>query len=361
MAKAKAVKFNKSKVARWTAFVLVGATVATTILGAISPMISQAAEVDYIKSVRVKLEKDDFDEFGFPLLWGETSSDKYIVDDLYRETYHEWEEGEWDEDEEDEYTYTEGDGHKLTDETYVMTLAAADGYKFKGVSKEDINLRNVDATIKKVNTWESSTQLVVEFKLDSPGELVGNMEYDAATVSGGTVYWNPVQLAVNYEIRVSGPNDATIEYLEGTSYDLSPILTRKGEYRVRIYPVATLGKEGDYAEVYITVDDATAQANVNNYNVVDANTAPTYRTFKTGWQGSDGNWTWRNTDGTMPQMQWIQDNGQWYYFGANKILIQNNWVQSKGKWYYMGPSGAMLMNTYTPDGYFVGADGVWIQ
>ena len=34
---------------------------------------------------------------------------------------------------------------------------------------------------------------------------------------------------------------------------------------------------------------------------------------------------------------------------------------AEGNWYYLGPDGVMLTNTTTPDGYRVGADGVWIQ
>ena len=30
-------------------------------------------------------------------------------------------------------------------------------------------------------------------------------------------------------------------------------------------------------------------------------------------------------------------------------------------WYYCNSSGAMLANTRTPDGYYVGANGAWIQ
>ena len=38
----------------------------------------------------------------------------------------------------------------------------------------------------------------------------------------------------------------------------------------------------------------------------------------------------------------------------------NQWKQDAGKWFYLGADGAILKNAVTPDGYTVGADGVWI-
>ena len=37
------------------------------------------------------------------------------------------------------------------------------------------------------------------------------------------------------------------------------------------------------------------------------------------------------------------------------------WYKVQDKWYYFMPDGSMLANSLTPDGYFVGADGAWIQ
>ena len=42
------------------------------------------------------------------------------------------------------------------------------------------------------------------------------------------------------------------------------------------------------------------------------------------------------------------------------IMDVNQWKQDAGKWFYLGADGAILKNAVTPDGYTVGADGVWI-
>lgn len=47
----------------------------------------------------------------------------------------------------------------------------------------------------------------------------------------------------------------------------------------------------------------------------------------------------------------------WCYANADGTGY-DGWLQYKGSWYYID-KGEMLVNQYTPDGYFVGMDGVW--
>lgn len=49
---------------------------------------------------------------------------------------------------------------------------------------------------------------------------------------------------------------------------------------------------------------------------------------------------------------------QWKYQNDDGSY-QRGWVEDDGKYYYMGTDGIMLTDTRTPDGYYVGADGVW--
>lgn len=106
----------------------------------------------------------------------------------------------------------------------------------------------------------------------------------------------------------------------------------------------------------------------------------------TGWKFWDNNWFYFSTrrDGTygMLQREWFQDTtGNWFLsdrdYGAIKSswqmwnnrwfhlherhdgafgVMDRGWYWSDG-WYYLGGDGAMLVNAWTPDGYWVGADG----
>lgn len=103
---------------------------------------------------------------------------------------------------------------------------------------------------------------------------------------------------------------------------------------------------------------------------------------KTGWQFVNNVWYYLGTDGVM-QTGWINYNGstyylrpwggmmvngwylindKWYYFQSWGGIAKSQWLYGLDKkWYYVGGDGAMLANTHTPDGYYVDANGVWVQ
>ncbi len=54
--------------------------------------------------------------------------------------------------------------------------------------------------------------------------------------------------------------------------------------------------------------------------------------------------------------QWISNGVAWCYLQDNGTFATNKWVGN----YYLGANGIMLTNSWTPDGYYVGADGKWI-
>ena len=60
-------------------------------------------------------------------------------------------------------------------------------------------------------------------------------------------------------------------------------------------------------------------------------------------------------DGAYYTNRWFKDQGKDYYVNGYGNIVKNAWVGS----YYLGEDGAMLTNTFTPDGYYVGADGLW--
>ena len=77
------------------------------------------------------------------------------------------------------------------------------------------------------------------------------------------------------------------------------------------------------------------------------------------WLKSGNKWYFMQADGTMATNKWIKWYNKWYYVGSDGAMYANRWIKSSGKWYYLGSDGAMYTNRYTPDGYWVNADGVW--
>ncbi len=83
------------------------------------------------------------------------------------------------------------------------------------------------------------------------------------------------------------------------------------------------------------------------------------------WKEDRIGWWIAYPDGSYLVNGWYQspESGLWYYMGADGYMLENRWLQDPGSglWYYLGNGGAMLTSAYTPDGYWVGADGVWAQ
>ena len=86
---------------------------------------------------------------------------------------------------------------------------------------------------------------------------------------------------------------------------------------------------------------------------------------------TEGTWIdngtkFQKTDGSIARNEWIQgDNKSFFYVGADGSYV-TGWQHIKetngsaSHDYYFNPAdGAMFYETYTPDGYWVNADGVW--
>ena len=62
-------------------------------------------------------------------------------------------------------------------------------------------------------------------------------------------------------------------------------------------------------------------------------------------------------DGVYVRNAWVKHNGNYYYMDANGLMTKNAWAGS----YYLGSDGVMKTNTFTPDGYYVGSDGAYYR
>lgn len=58
---------------------------------------------------------------------------------------------------------------------------------------------------------------------------------------------------------------------------------------------------------------------------------------------------------------WRQDASGWWYRYADGTYPASKWENIDDQWYYFDGKGYMTVNTWTPDGYYVGTDGVWIK
>ncbi len=59
--------------------------------------------------------------------------------------------------------------------------------------------------------------------------------------------------------------------------------------------------------------------------------------------------------------QWMQDSFGWWYQNDDGSYAKSQWQTINGAYYYFDENGYMLTNAFTPDGYYVGPDGVLVQ
>ncbi|HIR04708.1 MAG TPA: hypothetical protein IAB28_01895 [Candidatus Copromonas faecavium] len=71
----------------------------------------------------------------------------------------------------------------------------------------------------------------------------------------------------------------------------------------------------------------------------------------------------QRTNQNADSYTWRSNSVGWWVERPDGTYLTNSWYQSPASslWYYMGADGYMLTDTTTPDGYYVNADGVWVQ
>ncbi|MGI6094896.1 MAG: N-acetylmuramoyl-L-alanine amidase [Lachnospiraceae bacterium] len=96
------------------------------------------------------------------------------------------------------------------------------------------------------------------------------------------------------------------------------------------------------------------------------------------WKKTDGKWYYVNQNGEKAT-GWILHGTGWYYLDKNGVMLTGlqtidgklyylyssgcmltGWQYVNNKWYYFGADGAAFKNKWY-DGYYLGADGVWIE
>lgn len=101
-------------------------------------------------------------------------------------------------------------------------------------------------------------------------------------------------------------------------------------------------------------------AGTNKDNLAD-NREYDSKTDDKKWIQNDKGWKFGNADGDYTANGWKNINGLWYCFDSEGYMA-TGWVmdQARGYYYYLSQDdGYMLTDTWTPDGWYVNADGIW--
>ena len=210
------------------------------------------------------------------------------------------------------------------------------------------------------------TAFAGQYHVDSP-----TWEENAGGIPGKTVAtWdNDEKCSCEIELYRNNSLVRIVSCGKSSSYDFTRVLAnlnKTGSYTFKL----KAANEGDvlsgdvYSDEALDVDSAYLKAIETYVNAVaEKEVAKT----PIGWSEGPGGWRYCKGSGVFAKNEWITDGGYRYYLGADTIMY-TGWRQIKNYWYYFTPNnnlgrplGSLYVNTYTPDGYYVNGDGIWIS
>ncbi len=230
-------------------------------------------------------------------------------------------------------------------------LEAAEGYYFHTLYASQITVHG-DAKYVTARTENDRYTLWIEVKLPSLKTQVKDIE--EVRLSNGLVTWDAPAGAGSYEVKFMR-NMSTIGGIQTVtecSFDGSKYMTKAANYHCMVRPINKndpniKGRWTDSPMEY--VDEYNARARK------EANEAEESAGM---WSEENGRWKFTLPDGNKAPAGWRQIHDKWYNFDDNGFA-RTGWYLDGTKWYYLDEkNGDMWKNTTTPDGYYVGIDGV---
>lgn len=169
-----------------------------------------------------------------------------------------------------------------------------------------------------------------------------------------------------------------------TTYNFADDMTKTGNYKFRVrayedgeYAAWSSYSSSKYKQGTSSSDSSSSDSKSNTSSPVNVSYTP----YREGWFIKNDRWHYRYADGTEVQNAfafidgawynfesdgamrtgWFQRDSSWFYLDADGKMALG-WRLIGDKWYYFDQSnGIMMSNAATPDGYFVGADGAWVN
>lgn len=259
-----------------------------------------------------------------------------------------------------------------------FSLYASSGYYFNSSSRNIFTFTGDEASFASARREDDRSTLVVTInlgRLDNGDLSVTGLYWDE---SSGTAYWDENYSARSYQVRLfRGSSSVTSSRsTSNTYYDFASDITRRGDYYFEVRAVGSGSERGEW-ETSDTWYVSAAEADDLSYEYPSSGSSGPGASGSgnsgsssgggPGVVGSGGGywcldqygWWYRNQNGSYTVNNWQVIDGLYYFFNESGYM-RVGWIPWNNKWYYCGPDGSLQANTQTPDGYYVGGDGVWI-
>lgn len=184
-----------------------------------------------------------------------------------------------------------------------------------------------------------------------------------------------------------------VKIYQGDNYEWDDYIYNM-TYYIHINPDKSTGGSSGGSSSGGSSSDRDESNNAASYRHKDVKINNTSENKSGNWTQNEKGWWFQYKDDTWPSNEWLYlpwgDGYNWYFFDANgymssgwvlwnghyyymngnsdgnKGAMLTGWQFIDGKWYYLESNitskyGAMYKNRRTPDGYYVGDDGAWVQ
>ena len=264
-----------------------------------------------------------------------------------------------------------------TTQTISTAVPTWTGYVFAGWTSTDVTETTGSFTMPEKDV--TFTALWKEYS--SGGSKEDDDDDDASEENGSGSSRKPIEAQKGQVVNAAGKTGEWV--LEGNQFT-----EQNGYIPSREYLKIDGNIYGFYSRGY-----AIGSEHGHYYTSEAIAAAGGYRDAQGAWNLNG--WWIRYSDGTYPHGQWeyLTYNGRsdWYYFDEDGWMedgwfqwedhwyylhteydgfrghMYTGWHEIGGKWYYFrtdqdgGTPGAMMTDARTPDGFYVGEDGAWIQ
>lgn len=262
---------------------------------------------------------------------------------------------------------------------FTVSLYANSGYYFNSVGKNDCDFSGDEVTYVTSKREDDKSTLILTLKmskLDNGDLSVSGLAWDE---SSGYASWDENPSARSYQVRLyrdsSSVTSSRTVYEE--QYDFAGDITRRGDYYFEVRAIGSGSEKGDWESSdswYVTSAEAddlsyrydrfgssgSGGPGANSSSNGETAGGPGSSSVKGGvWCLDQYGWWYRNDNGSYSRNNWQVINGLYYFFNESGYM-RTGWIPWNQRWYYCGPDGALWANCRTPDGYYVGGDGVWI-
>ena len=231
-------------------------------------------------------------------------------------------------------------------------LTAEPGYYFRITKASQITLNGDGVKYVSAAREDNGYTLVVEVKLPPLNTQVKDIE--EVRLNNGVATWEPAPGAGSYEVKFIR-NMSTIGGIQTVTectFDGSKYMTKAANYHCMVRPLNVKNPEikGHWTD--------SPMEYVDEYSARARKEANEEEESAGSWSEENGRWKFTLPDGNKAPAGWRQIHDKWYNFDDNGFA-RTGWYLDDGKWYYLDEkNGDMWKNSTTPDGYYVGIDGV---